>query len=124
VTFKTGNRVLETSTTTGTGAYTLAGAVAGYITFGTKCLNGDGVSYYVEDVDANGVPTGGYEVCRGIWGTGGTLTRAVIEDSSNAGAAVSWAAGTRRIGLTLTARDLYSNSLGNDLAILSKLYQG
>lgn len=104
---QTKNRVLETSTTTGTGAYTLAGAVAGYRTAsGAGIANGETFEGYVEDVDANGIPLGGFEVGLYTWGTGGILTRTRIDDSSNAGAAVSWAAGTRRIGLSPIARSL------------------
>lgn len=96
------DRVLETSTTTGTGTYTLAGAVTGFQAFGLA--NGDTCRYYAEDVDASGVPTGDWEVGIGTaGGSGTTLARTTIEFSSNANAAVSWAAGTRRIALALTA---------------------
>lgn len=98
------DRVLETSTTTGTGAYTLAGAVAGYRTFASAgATNGDTARVYVEAVDANGVPTGDWETGRYTWGTGGTLARTQIEASSNGGAAVNWAAGTKRLSISTTA---------------------
>lgn len=100
------DRVLETSTTTGTGAYTLAGAVTGFRAFSTVCANADTVEYYAEDVDSLGTPLGGWEVGLGTWGTGGILTRTTIYASSNANAAVSWAAGTRRVALGLTATSL------------------
>lgn len=102
----TADRVYETSTTTGTGTYTLAGAIAGYRAFSAVCANNDTVRCFVEEVDASGVPNGGWEVGIYTWGTGGTLARTTIEASSNAGAAVSWAAGTRRIGLGVTASKL------------------
>lgn len=102
------DRVLETSTTTGTGALTLAGAVTGYRAASAVCANGDTFNYYAEDVDANGIPNGGWEVGIGSWGTGNILTRSKILASSNAGAAVSWAAGTRRVALALVA-DTLSN---------------
>lgn len=99
------DRVLEHSTTTGTGAYTLAGNVTGYVRFGDApgMIDGGTCPYYAEDVDANGVPLGGYEIGIGTWGAGGILTRTSVQVSSNAGAAVSWAAGTRRIALSITA---------------------
>ena len=100
------DRVLETSTTTGTGTYTLAGAMAGFRAASAACANGDTAYYYAEDVDVNGVPTGGYEIGIGTWATGNTLARTTIHTSSNANAAVSWAAGTRRISLSLTAAAL------------------
>lgn len=102
--YQTYNRVLETSTTTGTGAYTLAGAVTGHqAASGAGFVNGDTGVYYAEGVDASGVPSGGWEVGLGTWGTGATWTRTTIYASSNAGAAVNWAAGTRRIGVTIAA---------------------
>jgi hypothetical protein len=101
------NRVIETSTTTSTGAYTLAGAVAGYRTFAAGGLaNADTVPYMAEDVDANGVPIGGWEFGIGTWGTGGILTRTTILESSIGIAAVSWAAGTRRITVPVMAQNL------------------
>lgn len=97
------DRVLETSTTTGTGAYALAGAVTGYRAAAAVCANGDSFDYYAEAVSDSGVPTGDWETGLGTWGTGGTLTRTTIHASSNAGAAVNWAAGVKRIALSLTA---------------------
>ena len=97
------DRVLETSTTVGTGAYTLAGAVTGYRAASTVCANGDTFTYYADDVDAYGRSLGAWETGLGTWGTGGILTRTTIYSSSNANAAVSWAAGTRRIALALVS---------------------
>lgn len=103
------DRVLETSTTTGTGAYTLAGAVIGHITFANAPLmvTGSTCDYYAEDVNAtSGVLLGAWETGLGTWSTGGILTRTTVYASSNAGAAVSWAAGTRRVGLGLLAKTI------------------
>lgn len=106
------DRVLETSTTTGAGALTLLGAVPGFQTFGAGAspimANLDTCDYYAENVDANGVPSGGWETGLGTWRTGNTLTRTTIYASSDANAAVNWSAGTRRIGLTLAASKLAS----------------
>ena len=99
----TADRVLETSGTTGTGTYALAGAVTGFRAFSAVCANGDTLFYYAEEVDANGNPSGGWETGLGTWSTGNNLARTTVLDSSNAGAAVNWAAGTRRIGLSLIA---------------------
>lgn len=102
------DRVLETSTTTGTGALTLAGAVTGYKTFasakrddGTAIQVGDVVPYYIEAVDGNGVPTGAYESGIGTYSAAATLTRTTVLRSSNSDAAVSFAAGTKYVGLGL-----------------------
>lgn len=81
--------VWETSTTTGTGAYTLAGAVAGWRTFASQYANADTLLYCAFDGTnfENGVGT--YNA--------GVLTRTTIYRSTNANAAVSWSAGTRQI---------------------------
>ena len=66
------DRVLETSTTTGTGTYTLAGAVTGYQAFSAV---GDGNEAYdrAMAVDGSGNPTGGWEVGLGTCTLSGTL---------------------------------------------------
>ncbi len=97
------DRVLETSTTTGTGAYTLAGVIAGYQGFSVV---GDGMSCYYTavDVDPDGTPAGDWEVGLGTYtASGTTLSRDAIQASSNSGAAVSWSAGTRRVFLVVPA---------------------
>lgn len=97
------DRVMETSTTTGTGTYTLAGAVTGFRSF-SVVGNTNSAYYGAEDVDANGVPTGGWEIGLGTYTTSGTtLSRDTILASSNSGSAVSWSAGTRRIFVTQPA---------------------
>jgi hypothetical protein len=100
------DRVLETSTTVGTGTYTLDGAMTGYRAASAVCANGDTAYYYAEDVDGNGVPLGSWETGLGTWGTGGTLARTAIHTSSNANAAVNWSAGIRRVSLSLTATQM------------------
>jgi hypothetical protein len=104
------DRVLETSTTTGAGALTLAGLVLGHQSFGAGSpplmVNGDTCDYFAAEVDASGTPTGSWETGLGTWGTGNILTTSVVYASSNAGTKVSWAAGTKRIGLGLTVAGL------------------
>ena len=97
------DRVLETSTTTGTGTMTLAGAVTGYQAFSSVCAANDQVMYYIEAVDASGVPTGDWETGLGVYSSG-TLARDTVRESSNSSNAVNFAAGTKRIGLAITAR--------------------
>lgn len=98
------DRVQETSTTTGVGAFTLLGATTGYRAASTVCANGSTFTYYAEDIDVSGRPIGDWETGLGTWGTGNILTRTTIYASSNANAAVNWAAGTRRIGLSLVSQ--------------------
>lgn len=100
------DRVMETSTTTGTGTYSLVGAVTGYQAF-SAVGNGNSCFYCAEDVDANGAPNGGWEVGLGTYTSSGTtLSRDTIFSSSNSGSAVNWSAGTRRIMLVAPAQQL------------------
>lgn len=113
------DRVLETSTTVGTGNYELAGAITGYQSF---AVVGDGNSCYycAADVDANGSPIGDWEVGIGTYTSSGTtLSRDVIQASSNAGAAVDWAAGTRHVFLVVSAGYATSTAAADAVADLS-----
>lgn len=93
------DRVRETSTTTGPGALTLAGAPAGFRRFNTVYAPGGGVPVYyvVEGVTVDGLQTGQWEIGVGALAGDGTLTRGNIVASSNAGALVVFAAGTKRV---------------------------
>lgn len=97
------DRVVETSATTGTGAFTLAGAVLGYRTFASVCSTNDTVPYCIEALDANGNLTGDWEVGLGTYSGVNTLTRTTVQASSNAGAAVNFPAGSKRVSLDATA---------------------
>lgn len=98
-----GNRVLETSTTTGTGAFTLAAAVTGYQRFSAVCSTNDTCWYSIIAVDANGNPSGDWEVGLGTYSSANTLTRTTVTNSTNANAAVNFAAGTKYVMLTPSA---------------------
>lgn len=100
------DRVLETTTTTGTGTYTLAGAVAGHRSF-SVVGNGLTTPVAVWEVDANGNPSGAWEVARGcVWSSSGTtLTRGTFVASST-GSAINWASGTKRVAQVLPAEVL------------------
>ena len=93
------DRVYETTATTGTGAITMAGAVLGYFTFAAKLANPSTVDYCIVDLT-----TGDFEVGRGTWTT--TLARTTILASSNAGAAVNFAAGTKQVFVTAAASSI------------------
>jgi hypothetical protein len=92
------DRVKETTTTTGTGTYSLAGAATGFRTF----VAGAGSTSVVTYVAENGTD---WEVGEGTVTSGSpdTLSRTTILASSNGGSAVSWAAGTKNIFLTYAA---------------------
>lgn len=107
------DRVMETSTTTGTGTYTLAGAVTGYQSFAV--VGNGGTCYYSAwEVNAGGTPSGDWETGLGTYTTAGTtLARTTILSSSNSNAAVNWSAGTRRIALSYPAgRAVATDALG------------
>lgn len=84
------DRVKTTSTTTGTGTYTLGSAATGFQAFS---VIGDGNTTFYTATDGTD-----WEVGVGTYTAAGTtLARTTILASSNAGAAVNWAAGTRTI---------------------------
>ena len=113
------DRVKETSTTTGTGALTLAGAVTGFETFGTGIGNSN-TTYYAITLPA----TAEFEVGLGtLNGDSSTLTRTTIISSSNSDNAVSFSAGTKTLFCTMPASkavflDASGNTaLGADLSV-------
>ena len=93
------DRVKETSTTTGTGAFTLAGAVTGFEAFSAGIGNSN-TTYY-------GIFNGGtaeFEVGLGtLNGDSSTLTRTTVISSSNSDNAVSFSSGTKDVFCTLPA---------------------
>lgn len=116
------DRVRETSTTTGPGALTLAGAPAGFRRFNTVYAPGGGVPVYyvVEGVTVDGLQTGQWEIGVGALAGDGTLTRGNIVASSNAGALVVFAAGTKRIfdAATVGAVDARIAALSSQIAAM------
>lgn len=90
------DRVQETTTTTSTGTYTLAGAVTGYQSF-SVIGNGNKTYYTVTDGTNWEVGIGTYT------SSGTTLSRDSILESSNAGSAVNWGAGTKNVFVTWPA---------------------
>ena len=99
------DRVMETSTTTGTKNITLAGAVAGFRTFGSKIAIGDTFDYAIIAVDGSGVPTGVWETGRGTYSALNTLTRTQLHDSST-GASINFAAGAKRVMLSYNGQSI------------------
>jgi len=113
------DRILETSTTTGTGALTLAGAVVGYVAASSVAANGDTLYGYIEAVDGDGLPTGDWETGLYTWGTGNTLTIVGSPAASSTGSKISWAAGTKRVGLGITA-----TAFGSMATLLANTFVG
>lgn len=103
MTFVVADRVKETTTTTGTGALALAGAMTGFQAFSAVCSVGDTVPYALQAVDGSGNPTGNWEVGLGTYSSSATLTRTTVTASSNSGSVVTLASGTTQVWLDLTA---------------------
>ena len=92
------DRVQETSTTTGTGTFTLAGAVTGFQSF--SVIGNANTTYYAI--------VGGteWEVGLGTYTSSGTtLSRDTILESSNGGTAVNFSAGTKNVFVTYPAEE-------------------
>lgn len=101
--FIVADRVKETSTTTGIGALTLDGALIGFRAFSAVCAVGDTLYYALQAVDAGGSLTGEWECGLGTYSAANTLTRTTVTSSSNSGAAVALAAGTKQVYITMPA---------------------
>ena len=108
------DRVRETTTTTGTGTYTLAGAVTGFETFGS--IGNTNTTYYCCTDGTN------FEVGVGTYTSSGTtLARTTILQSSNSDSAVNWSAGTRQIFCTLPAEKSVIEDASNNVSIAGVL---
>jgi hypothetical protein len=99
------DRVKETSTTTGTGTFNLAGAETGYESFVSGVGTGN-TTYYAIELNS----AGEWEVGIGTVTSGSpdTLSRDTIISSSNSDAAVTFSAGTKNVFCTLPAKKTIS----------------
>lgn len=105
--FVLADRVKETTTTTGTGTVTLAGAVSGYQSF--TAIGNTNTTYYTIQGGTE------WEVGLGTYTSSGTtLSRTVVYSSSNAGALVNFSAGTKDVWVDYPApRAVYFNGSGS-----------
>lgn len=95
----TADRVLDTSTTTGTGAFSVSGvAPTGYRTFSAVMSTSDTCFYAIQHQTASE-----WEVGLGTYSSSNTLTRTTVYASSNSGSAVSFTAGTKDVWIDLPA---------------------
>ena len=93
------NRVRETTSTTGTGAVTLGGAVGGFQTFAAGIGN-DNTTYYAISINTESE----WEVGLGTLNSdSSTLTRTTVLESSNSDSAVDFSAGSKEVFCTLPA---------------------
>jgi len=95
--FVLADRVQETSTTTGTGTLTLAGAVAGYQAFS---VIGNSNSTFYGIVDEYGQWENGIGT---YTSSGTTLSRTTVLSSSNSNSLVNFTAGTKNVFVTYPA---------------------
>jgi hypothetical protein len=102
------DRVKETTTTTGTGTVTLAGAATGFVTFSSVMATSDTCYYCIDD------GAGNWEVGVGTLASSTTLARTTLLSSST-GSAVSFAAGTKSVYITVPAEGV--NQFGPDGAL-------
>lgn len=115
------DRVKVTSTTTGTGTYTLGSAVAGFQDF--SVVGNGNTTYYCA---TNGTD---WEVGIGTYTSSGTtLARTTILESSNSNNAVNWGAGTKDVFVTYpveategTVPTADNSSVGTDLVAWTNL---
>ena len=112
------DRVQETTNTTGTGAYTLGGAVAGFQTFASVASDTDTVYYSITD-------NADFEVGLGTYASGaGTITRTTVFSSSNSNNAVNWGIGTKNIFLTYPADKAVLEDASNNVTVGNNLVVG
>ena len=105
------DRVQETTTTTGTGTITLAGAVSGFQSF--SAIGNGNTCYYAIVGETE------WEVGLGTYTSSGTtLSRDTILESSNGGTAVNFSAGTKNVFVTYPAEQgIYKDASGNAIAL-------
>jgi hypothetical protein len=103
------DRVKETTTVTGTGPATLAGAASGYRSFASQLSIGDTCAYVI--VNSNGSE---WETGIGTYSAVNTLTRTTIHASTNANAAVVFSAGVKDVFMGPTADTILSDVTSTD----------
>jgi len=108
------DRVKETTTTTGTGDITLAGAVEGFQSFSSALSDADTTYYAISHRNADE-----WEVGLGTY-SAGVLTRTTVLESSNSDTAVSFTSGTKDIFITLPAEKAVALD-GNDVLSIGNI---
>jgi hypothetical protein len=102
------DRVKETTTTTGTGSFSLAGAVTGYDSFGQ--IGTGNTTYYAVYLDGGSE----WEVGIGTYTAPSTLSRDTILASSNSGSIVTFSAGQKTIWCDYPAgKAVYTDAAGS-----------
>lgn len=112
---KISNRIQETSLTTGTGVFTLQGALVNFRSFSSAFSDGDLIYYSI--ISQNGSE---WETGIGTFNTPNQLTRTTVQESSNANALVNFSGGIKLVVQSPTAswaEDIVSASINNSLAL-------
>ena len=104
------DRVQVTSTTTGTGTFTLGSAVAGFQDF--SVIGNGNTCYYAIVMSSE------WEVGLGTYTSSGTtLSRDTVLESSNSGSLVNFSAGTKNVFVTYPAeKATYQDANGTAIA--------
>ena len=114
------DRVKETTTTTGTGAVSLGGAVTGFEAFSAGIGNSNTTYYAIvhqtEDEFEVGLGT--------LDGDSSDLTRTTVISSSNSDSAVDFAAGTKDVFCTMPASKLVFEDASSDVTLPNDLILG
>jgi len=108
--FVTSDHVRDTSTTAGSGAFSVSGtAPTGYRTFSAVLSVSDTFYYSIQHQTLNE-----WEVGLGTYTSANVFLRTTVYSSSNAGSAVTFSAGTKDVFITMAAsRSLQIDSVGN-----------
>ena len=107
------DRVKETTTTTGTGAVSLGGAVTGFETFAAGIGNSNTTYYCIAHQDQ-----AEFEVGLGtLDGDSSDLTRTTVISSSNSDSAVDFSAGTKDVFCTIPASKMVFEDASDNVSI-------
>lgn len=105
----TADRIKQTSTSTGTGSIVLTGSLTGFRNFSSVLAVNDTFWYAIASA-----PGSEWEVGLGTYTSADTFTRTTVLSSSNAGAVVTFSAGSKEVFITAAAgKFLQSNAAGS-----------
>jgi len=110
--FVVADRVKETSTSTGTGNFTLDGASAGFVSFNAG-VGTNNRTYYVISLQGGSE----YEVGIGTLTASTTLQRDEVIDSSNSNNLVNFSAGTKDVFVAQPANKAHDASVAVSIAL-------
>ena len=113
------DRVKDTTTTTGTGAITLAGAPpTGFVSFATAFGSSGAINvgYGIDD------GAGNWEIGKGVFNGTTGLTRDIVRSSSTGGALINFGAGTKTVYVTASSEAIDNTNLGMQFVMSRCIY--